>query len=109
MARALAHLFQLALQPVDLQPDLAFVLLELAFAFTLRADAAALLAEVTPGSRQPRQRILHPREIHLDARLARLRPRAENIEDDLLPIDDRHAGERLPSCAAAMGSGRCRR
>src|SRR5205809_6479377 len=43
--------FQLALQPVDLQPDLALVLFELAFALALRSDPAALLAEVTPRAR----------------------------------------------------------
>ncbi len=46
-----AHVFQFALQAVDLEPDLALVLLELAFAFAFRADPAALLAEMAPGSR----------------------------------------------------------
>ena len=94
-ARA-AHCFQLALEPVDLQSDFPLVLLELAFAFALRADAAALLAEVTPRARQSRQRIFHARQIDLDARFARLRARAENIENDFLPVDHRHAGELLP-------------
>ena len=39
------------IQAIDLQTDLAFVLLELAFAFAFRADPAALLAEVAPSSR----------------------------------------------------------
>jgi hypothetical protein len=79
-----------------LQTDLAFVLLELAFAFAFRADAAPLLAEVAPGAGEPRERIRHAGEVHLDARFAGLGARAENIEDDLLAIRDRHPGELLP-------------
>jgi hypothetical protein len=79
-----------------LETDLAFVLLELAFAFAFRADAAALLAEVAPGASEARQRIRHAGEVHLNARFAGLGPGAENIENDLLAIRDGHAGELLP-------------
>jgi hypothetical protein len=91
-----AHFFEFALQPIDLEPDLAFVLLELALAFAFRTDAAALLAEVTPGAGEARERILHPREIDLDARLAGVGAGAEDIEDDFLPVGDGNAGELFP-------------
>ena len=90
------HRFQFALEPVDLQSDFPLVLLELAFAFAFRANSAALLSEVTPRARQSRQRIFHARQVHLDAGFARLRARAENIENDFVPIRDGHPGELLP-------------
>ena len=96
MARELRTVNQLALEPIDLQSDFPFVLLELAFAFALRADSAALLAEVTPRARQSRQRIFHASEVHLDAGFAGLGARAENIENDFVPIRDGHPGELLP-------------
>ncbi len=81
----------------------AFVLFELGFALALRADAAPLLAQMAPCAHQPRERILHARKIDLQPRLAGLRPFAENIEDDLLAVDDQHAGDLFPVALLAGG------
>ena len=40
--------------------------------------------------------LLHAREVHLDAGLAGPGTRAEDIEDDLLPVGNGDAGEFLP-------------
>ena len=50
-----AYLDEVSPETVHLAADLAFVLLELAFAFALRAYAAALLAKMAPGAGESRQ------------------------------------------------------
>ena len=67
-----SNLHEVALQAVHLAADLPLVLLELALALALRADAAALLAEVAPCACEARQRIGHAGEIDLDLGLAGL-------------------------------------
>jgi hypothetical protein len=79
-----------------LEANLPFVLLELAFPFAFRADAASLLAEVAPGTGEARQRIRHPCQVHLNARFPGLGASAENIEDDFLAIGHGHARQLFP-------------
>ena len=96
MARARRTVSSSRFKRIDLQSDFPLVLLELAFAFAFRANSAALLSEVTPRARQSRQRIFHASEIHLDPGFARLGARAENIQNDFVPVRDGHPGEFLP-------------
>jgi len=103
------------------------------FAHAARRAAAALAAalappgagrfavEVTPHPRQAWQRVLHPREFHLQARLLGLGPLGENIQNDLFAINHAQVGKFFPlallrGCqpvvdddhVAFMGAGKCR-
>ena len=92
----LAHLLQVAFEPVDLGTDFAFILFELAFALAFGADAAPLLAEVAPCTGEPWHRVFHSGQIDLKPRLAGLGTCPEDIKDDLLPVGDCDPGQILP-------------
>ena len=64
------------------------VRLELGLARAAHADAAAELLEVGPHARQPRQRVLELRELHLHLGLGAARAHGEDVEDQLGAVDD---------------------
>jgi hypothetical protein len=61
---------------------------QLCFAGPAHANPATEFLEVSPQSRQSRQRILQLRKLHLHLRFGRARTRRENVENELGAIDD---------------------
>src|SRR6266568_1183561 len=79
----------------DAVADDAAVELQLRLADAARPDAARLPLEMRPGARQPRQRVLELRQLHLRARLPAPRAAGEDVENQAAAIDDRDAGDRF--------------
>ena len=67
-------------------PDEAAVGLDLRLTRTPQTDASAGLLEVRPHSGQTGEHVLELRQLHLHLRLARPRPRREDVQDELRAI-----------------------
>src|SRR5918912_222300 len=59
------------------------------------ADAADLAFEVGPGAGQPRQQVLEPRQLHLDATLVGARPLGKDVQDQQRAVDGAAADDLL--------------
>ena len=85
---ALADALDIDADGVDAGPDSPPVGLELGFAGTPRADAAAEPRKRRPGADQTRQQIFELGELHLQLAFPRARAAGEDVEDQLRAIDD---------------------
>ena len=83
----------------------AAILLELGLALAAHGALSALPGEVGPRPGEARKGILHPREGDLQDGLPRVGPVGKDFEDDLLAVDDRHAGKFLPVALLGGGEG----
>ena len=82
-------------QVLDPLPNDLPVALELRFARTTRADAAAETGHLFSATGEAGQAVLELRELDLDPALTGSRVPREDVEDDAGPIDDRHARRLL--------------
>ena len=83
-----AHAFQVVLDFLDAAGDAAAVGLELRFAGTAGADAAAQPGHFGAPAGQPGQQVVELRQFHLQAAFAGSGPGSEDVEDELGAIDD---------------------
>lgn len=79
--------FQLRLDMVDAQVDLATIRLELRLTRTPRSNAAAKLRHRSTASRQTRQLVLQLRKLHLKLAFASPRVPSKDVQDQLRSID----------------------
>ena len=59
-------------------------------------STSAFAVEVTPHPGHPWQGVLHTGQIDLKPRFARTGTLGKDVENDLLPVDDRHVGQLFP-------------
>ena len=98
-----AHAFQFHFHRLDALGNPPPVGLQLGFARTAGADAAALPRHLHAMARQPRQHVVQLRQFHLQAPFPRAGARGENVEDQLGPVDDL-GGQRLFEIALLGGA-----
>ena len=87
-----AHLPLQAFQPAADRPP---VLLQLGFARTAGADAAALAREAGSSAAQPRQAVAQLRELHLQAAGTTGCPLGKDVEDELAAVTHRQIEDPL--------------
>ena len=84
------YIFQLLLHLADSPVNLAAIGLQLGFARSAGADAAAQLRHLHAAPRQPRQQILQLRQLHLQLPFTGARMAGKDIEDQLRAANHPH-------------------
>ena len=74
---------------------------ELLFARAAQADAALLPLEVGPAADEPRELVLHLRELDLQLAFGASRAQREDVEDEARAVDDAAFELAARGCAAA--------